>query len=415
MSRIAIVGSGISGLVSAYTLQKRGHEVHLIEAAPRLGGHTATVDVEVASGRYAIDTGFIVFNDWTYPEFIRIMNELGVASQESLMSFSVKSEKNQLEYNGADLGHLFAQKRNLLNPKFYRMLTEILRFNRESLETLDGYEGFTLGQYLTEKGYSRYFTENYIFAMGAAIWSASYAQMETFPIRFFVRFFKNHGMLSVDDRPKWRVIQGGSRNYIQPMIRSFQDKIRLNTPVLGVRRQADAVELSLGGAAPTRERFDYVVLACHSDQSLKMLENPTPQEREILGAIHYQPNDVILHTDTSVLPKTRKTWAAWNYFISKQESDRVALTYHMNILQGISSPETFLVSLNIGDQIDPKKIISKYVYDHPVFSPAAVAAQARVAEISHREGRILYAGAYWGYGFHEDGVRSALRAVEAIP
>ncbi len=414
MSRIAIIGSGISGLVSAYTLHQRGHDVHLIEAAPRLGGHTATVDVSVPSGRYAIDTGFIVFNDWTYPQFIRIMNELEIPWKESSMSFSVRSEKNGLEYNGADLDRLFAQRRNLLNLKFYRMLTEILRFNRESLETLDGFEGYTLGQYLSQKNYSRYFAENYIFAMGAAIWSASYAQMEAFPIRFFVQFFKNHGMLSVDDRPKWRVIQGGSRSYIEPMVRGFKENIRLGTPVQGIRRNGDSVEIRLGGATPRTERFDYVVLACHSDQSLRMLEDPSSQERELLGAIRYQPNSVVLHTDTSVLPRNKKTWAAWNYHLSAKDSERVALTYHMNILQGFSSPETFLVSLNIDERIDPKTILGQFVYDHPVFSAEAVAAQKRVDEISNRQTRTLFAGAYWGYGFHEDGVKSGLRAAEAL-
>ncbi|RYZ72092.1 MAG: FAD-dependent oxidoreductase [Proteobacteria bacterium] len=414
MARIAIVGSGISGITSAYLLHNQGHEVTLIEAADRLGGHTATVEVKTESGTYAIDTGFIVFNDWTYPHFIKLLTDNGVKWKDTFMSFSVRSDRTGLEYNGRDLAHLFARKRNLFNLKFYRMLLEILRFNKESLELLDADESVTLGQYLKQKGYSAYFSEHYIYAMGAAIWSSNYDQMEDFPAKFFVQFFKNHGMLSVNDRPTWRVVEGGSKSYIEPLTRNFKERIELSSPVIGVSRQPQSVTLTIGGARPREKVFDYVVLAAHSHQSLKMLKDPSVEEQEILGAIHYQANDTILHTDESVLPNVHKTWAAWNYYLPREKNDTVALTYHMNILQGFESPESFLVSLNIRDRIKPECILKTYSYEHPVFTREAVIAQKRQLEISRKDRRTFFTGAYWGYGFHEDGVKSALHVSEAL-
>jgi uncharacterized protein len=409
--RVAVVGSGVSGLVAAHYLSRR-HEVTLFEADSRLGGHTHTVDVEVPSGRYAVDTGFIVFNDWTYPNFIRLMKDLGVASQPSDMSFSVKVEKTGLEYNGASLGKLFSQRSNLFRPSFYRMLLDILRFNRESPRLLDADapEDLALGRYLAERRYSREFIDHYVVPMGSAIWSASVRQMESFPAAYFVRFFKNHGFLSVDDRPRWRTLRGGSRSYIDGMIAPFRDRVRLNSPVRSVRRDPDGVTLNVAGA---EARFDHAVLACHSDQSLRMLADAGGTEAELLAAFAYQENEAVLHTDTSVLPSRRAAWASWNYLVPREPGGRVAVTYVMNILQDLTAPETFCVSLNLEERVDPAKVIKRMTYHHPVYTARAVAAQKRWGEISGPN-RTHFCGAYWGFGFHEDGVKSALRVCESL-
>ena len=409
--RIAIVGSGIAGLTAAYKLAPR-HEITVFEAGDHIGGHTQTHDIELGGRRWAIDTGFIVFNDWTYPNFIALMDELGVASQPSAMSFSVRCEKTGLEYNGTTLNTLFAQRRNLFSPSFHRMIRDILRFNREAPGFLDSGDDSTgLGEYLTANNYRREFREHYIIPMGAAIWSAAPGDMLDFPARYFIRFFHNHGMLSVDDRPQWRVIRGGSRSYLGPLTASFRERIQVATPVARIARDDQGVTLhtSVGAAA----RFDAVVLACHSDQALAMLEAPSSAERQILGAIPYQDNETLLHTDTSVLPRARLAWAAWNYHIPREDQNRVALTYDMNILQGLDAPETFCVSLNYGDRIDPGRILKRLTYHHPAYTPAGIAAQARHGEISGVN-RTFYAGAYWGFGFHEDGVKSGLRAAAQI-
>jgi predicted NAD/FAD-binding protein len=361
---------------------------------------------------WSIDTGFIVFNDWTYPEFIRLMDELGVASQPSAMSFSVRCEKTGLEYNGTSLNTLFAQRRNLVSPSFYRMIFDILRFNREAPGFLEsGDDHLRLGDYLLQNGYRQEFRDHYIVPMGAAIWSAAPGDMLDFPARYFIRFFHNHGMLSVDERPQWRVIRGGSHQYVGPLTAAFRDRIRLNSPVTRIRREEHGVWLE----TPTlpAEHFDAVIVACHSDQALAMLEKPTPAEHEILGAIPYQENEAILHTDASVLPKSRRAWAAWNYHIPRESRDRVAVTYDMNILQGLDAPETFCVSLNYADTIDSKRILKRLTYHHPAYTPAGIAAQQRHGEISGVN-HTYYAGAYWGFGFHEDGVKSGLRAATQI-
>lgn len=409
--RLAIVGTGIAGLAAAHRLHP-SHDITVFEAGDHIGGHTHTHDIELGGRHWAIDTGFIVFNDWTYPNFIALMDELGVESQPSSMSFSVRCEKSGLEYNGTTLNTLFAQRRNLFSPSFHRMIRDILRFNREApgfLETGDDHT--RLGDYLTANRYRQEFREHYIIPMGAAIWSAAPGDMLDFPARYFIRFFHNHGMLSVDDRPQWRVIRGGSRSYVEPLTAPFRERIHLNTPVMRIVRdeQGATVQTATGSEA----RFDAVVLACHSDQALAMLDKPTQVEREILGAIPYQENETILHTDASVLPRARRAWAAWNYHIPREACDRVAVTYDMNILQGLEAPETFCVSLNYRDRIDPDRILKRLTYHHPAYTPAGIAAQARHAEISGVN-RTYYAGAYWGFGFHEDGVKSGLRVVEQI-
>ena len=419
--RIAVVGTGIAGNVVAWQLA-REHELTVYEAADRVGGHTHTHALAVGGREVQVDSGFIVFNDWTYPNFVRLLDTLGVASQRSPMSFSVRDDARDLEYNGSTLGGLFVQRRNLLRPGFYRMLRDVLRFNREAprlLATLGG--ELPLGEYLAAGRYSREFIAHYLVPMGAAIWSTEPAHMLGFPARFFVRFLHNHGMLSVDDRPTWRVVQGGSMRYVEKLTAGFRDRIRLRTPVEQIRRSGSQVVVKARGAEPAR--FDAVFLACHSDQALGLLADPSVAEREVLGAIRYQRNSAVLHTDTRVLPRRRRAWAAWNYHVDAVRDGGardaaafaagapVTLTYHMNILQSLDTPEPLLVTLNRDAAIDPARVLARVAYEHPLFTPAGVAAQGRHAEISGPLGT-YYCGAYWRYGFHEDGVVSALAALE---
>ncbi len=395
-------------MVAAYRLS-RGHEVTVYEAGAYVGGHTNTVDVEYEGKSYAVDTGFIVFNDWTYPRFIEIMSELGVSWQPSSMSFSVRCEKTGLEYNGTNLNALFAQRRNFLRPAFLRMIKDILRFNRRAPELLRGDGAESLGEYLRRESYSRYFVDHYIIPMGAAIWSSRPIDMLHFPARFFVEFFANHGFLSVNERPTWRVIRGGSREYVKRLTAPYASRIHLNSPVASLQRQRHQVALRLRNGSV--EHFDDVVLACHSDQALKLLSDPSPEECAILGAIPYQANEALLHTDARLMPKRALAWAAWNYHLPIEQYERVTVTYNMNILQSIAAPAQFLLTLNRGADVDPARVIGRYVYDHPVYTSRAVAAQARRHEINGVR-HTYYCGAYWGYGFHEDGVKSALVAVE---
>ena len=379
--QIAVIGSGISGLACAHYLSA-GHTVTVFEAGKRLGGHTATVDVRLGTRRFCVDTGFIVYNDWTYPNFIALMRELGVSSKPTSMGFSVRDEESGLEYAGGDLDALFAQRRNLLSPRFLRMVRDILRFNKESVADLEGGhlgDDETLGSYLTRKGYSDGFRRDYLVAMGSAIWSADCASTLDFPVQFFVRFFRNHGLLSIRNRPQWHVIEGGSREYIAPLCRRFEERIHVGTPVSRVRRDPAGVTLVLGDGS--ERRFDQVVIATHSDQALAMLDAPSEAEREILGALPYQSNDVVLHTDTRLLPHNRKTWSSWNYRLGVDDS-RAVLTYNMNILQGLQAPETFCVTLNDTQSINPLKILGRFRYDHPVFSLTGMAAQNRWDEIN---------------------------------
>lgn len=406
--RIAIIGSGISGLVAACKLHQH-HEITVFEANDYIGGHTNTVDVEVDGKSYAIDTGFIVFNDRTYPNFCQLLDELDVESRPTPMSFSVRSEADNLEYNGSSLGGLFAQRRNLLRPQFYRMVSDILRFNRDSVELLnDADDTITVGEYLRQNEYSAQFANHYLLPMGAAIWSCPTTKFEAFPMRFIVEFYKNHGLLSLKDRPTWRVIKGGSAEYVKPLTRTFQDRIRLNSPVSRATRLPDQVVIK---SSSLEESFDEVVFACHSDQALRILgDNATVAEREVLGAIKYEPNIAVLHTDESVLPKRRKVWASWNYHVPSGDANKSTLTYNMNILQHIESSHTFCVTLNEQDRIHADKVLGTFKYDHPVFTVERSTAQGRHSELI-RSNRTSFCGAYWGNGFHEDGVSSALAVV----
>lgn len=407
--KIAVIGTGIAGNVAAYHLAKE-HEITVFEAAGYVGGHTNTVDVEHGGRTYAVDTGFIVFNDWTYPEFIHLMDELGVESQPSSMSFSVSCEKTGLEYNGTSRNALFAQRSNLLRPSFYRMIADILRFNREAPALLNDPDSeVTLGEYLAAGRYTRRFIEHYIVPMGAAIWSAKPDGLTEMPAAFFVRFFHNHGMMNIRNRPVWRVIRGGSRAYVDPLIAGHRDRIRLRCPVQWIRRDPNGVRIKAEGSEP--ERFDQVFVACHSDQALAMLADASPLEREVLGAIPFQRNEAVLHTDENLMPKRRLAWAAWNYHLLRRQQERVALTYNMNILQSLDAPLQFCVTLNNSEAIDPSKVIKRIEYDHPILNKEAVAAQRRHGEVNGAN-RTYFCGAYWRFGFHEDGVVSALAALD---
>ncbi len=410
--KIAIVGSGIAGLTSAYLLNRK-HDISVFEAADWIGGHTHTVDVSVAGRDYAIDTGFIVFNDWTYPNLIKLLGQLGVGFKPTEMSFSVHDPQTRTEYNGNNLNSLFAQRRNLLSPTFWGMLRDILRFNREALADLESQRidpHTTLGDYLQSRGYGQRFIEHYIVPMGAAIWSMSLADMLAFPLQFFVRFFKNHGLLSVSNRPQWCVIEGGSSSYIEPLTASFRERIHLSCPVHRVERDEQGVTVH---SAAGSERFDKVIFACHSDQALKMLAQPSAAEQQILGALPYAENDVVLHTDTRLLPDRKLAWASWNYRLGGGKQQLAAVTYDMNILQGIESDTTFCVSLNQTDAIDPNKILARYTYSHPQYSLAGVEAQGRWEELNGANNS-WFCGAYWANGFHEDGVVSGLRVAAAF-
>ena len=403
--RIAVIGSGISGMVSAYLLSQ-DNDIVLYEANDYIGGHTNTIDVSTGGISYPVDTGFIVFNEKTYPNFIKLMRSLAVAWQPSNMSFSVQCDQTGLVFSPSTLNALFVQRKNIFRPSFYRMLWDALRFRREASELIrsDDYS-ITLESYLKQKNYSHTFIEHFIIPMGEAIWSADPVQFRKFPARYLVEFFNNHGFLNVRHQPQWLVIKGGSSQYIGPLTRPYKDQIRLNSTVASVKRFQEKVDITTKGG--NTETFDQVVIATHSDQALALLEDPTDAEKHILGAIPYQENLAVLHCDESLLPSKKAAWASWNYHIPQKDLGRVAVTYNMNILQRIGAPRELCVSLNLAKAIDPNKIFREIVYHHPVYNPESLAARHSHAEINGAN-RTFYAGAYWGYGFHEDGVASAL-------
>lgn len=408
--RIAIIGSGIAGLASAWLLSRR-HDVTLFEANDYLGGHTHTHDVELHGRQYAIDTGFIVYNRRHYPWLTRMFDALGVASQPTEMSFSVHNEASGLEYNATNLNSLFCQRRNLLSPRFLGMLRDLLRFYREAPALLDGEDpGPTLGDWLDAHQYGTAFRENHLLPMAAALWSSPSVGVLDFPARYLVHFMANHQMLQIEGRPEWRVVSGGSSSYIRAMRAQWSVRERLQCPVHLVRRYADGVDVHANASI---ERFDQAVLACHGDQALRLLGDADNLERDILGAMRYQVNDVVLHTDARLLPRRRQAWAAWNAWVPQAPSEHCTVSYCMNILQGIQSPEPFVVTLNREDAIDPARILRRMRYEHPVYNHATVAAQARKAEIQGQR-RTWFAGAAWGWGFHEDGMRSAVEVAQAL-
>ena len=403
--RVAVIGTGISGMTSAYLLSE-DHEVVVYEANNYVGGHTNTVDVSLNGDQYAVDTGFIVFNEKTYPNFIKLMRRLGVEWQDSLMSFSVQCEQTGMEFSPSTLNSLFIQRRNLIRPSFYRMLWDVMRFKRDSEALLqsDDYQ-LTLAAFLEGKGYSQAFIRHFIIPMGEAIWSADPVKFNEFPALYFAQFFKNHGFLNVKDQPQWLTIKGRSRQYIKPITQPYADQIRVKCPVASIRRYSDRVEIQAQNQEA--EKFDQVVIATHSDQALALLDDPTDAEKNILGVIPYQENHAVLHSDDSLLPSKKAAWASWNYHIAKEELGRVAVTYDMNILQSIGAPQELCVSLNLAKAVDPSKIYREMIYHHPVYNPESLTARHSHSEINGVN-RTYYAGAYWGYGFHEDGVASAL-------
>ena len=407
--RIAIVGAGVSGLVAAHQLCAE-HDVHVFEAGDWVGGHTHTVDVETAAGPVAVDTGFIVLNDRNYPSFERLLDRLGVPTQPAPMSFSVADTDGTFEWSSGSVNGMFACRGHVVDPAFHRMLRDLLRFQREArdLVGLNG-SGPTLGAWLERSGYSREFVERLLIPQASAVWSANPREMWSFPASFLAEFFDNHGQLGIRGRPQWRAVTGGSARYVERLIEPFADRIHTSTPVEWIERHDDHVDVKARGHEP--EPFDHVVLALHSDQALRVLRDPSDREREILSAIPYQPNEVVLHTDRSLLPRRRRAWASWNFHLLDDPPPRTTVTYDMNRLQSLDTSEQFCVTLNRTEQIDPAHVVGRWRYDHPVFTRAGVAAQARHAEISGVR-RTHYCGAYWGWGFHEDGVRSALRACD---
>ncbi len=408
--KIAIIGSGIAGNTLAYYLHKH-HDITVFEAENYIGGHTHTHQIMHEGKQVNVDTGFIVFNDRTYPNFMALLNELKVAWQPSHMSFSVRCDRTDLEYNGTNLNSLFAQRGNLFKPSFHRMIRDILRFNKTAPELLSHGHEIGLGEYLKVGAYSQQFIDHYIIPMGAAIWSTDAQQMLSFPARFFVRFFHHHGMLTVNDRPQWLTIKGGSASYVSALTSSFKHKIRLNTPIKSVRRLKSSVRIK--PLHQKEETFDYVFFACHSDQALKLLSDKTTDEQSILSAIPFQENNIYLHHDDTLMPKRKLAWAAWNYHVTTPAASQVAVTYNMNILQNLQSATPLLVTLNHIQNINPAKVIKRIRYMHPIYTLAGAAAQAKHAEISGKN-RTGYAGAYWGNGFHEDGVVSALAAINHL-
>lgn len=405
MKKIAVVGSGIAGLTSAYYLSRQ-HEVTVFEVNDYIGGHTHTVDVEWQGEKSAIDTGFIVFNDRTYPHFIRLLDELGVDRQKTEMSFSVRNDSLGLEYNGHHLSSLFAQRKNLLSVRFWGMLKDILKFNRDVRLNAD--PDLTIGDYLDQQSFGPLFQDNYLLPMIAAIWSMGLDESRDFPLQFFVRFFENHGLLNVVDRPQWYSITGGSRSYIPPITRPFSDRILLNTPVRSIASTDDGVRIVTD--VETRH-FDEVVLACHADQALSMLEQPSAAQHKVLSRIGFTDNLVTLHTDVSGMPDNPRAWASWNYRISPDRTSVATVTYNMNILQRLERKATYLVTLN--EPIREDRIIRQFNYSHPAYTRETLTAQASWGEISGRD-HIHFCGAYWFNGFHEDGVRGALRVCQAL-
>jgi len=407
--KVAVVGAGVSGLVVAHLLHP-AHEVTVFETNGYAGGHTNTIRVDTPNETHEVDTGFIVFNDRNYPNFERLLRRVGVAWQPSTMSFSVSDGVGDFEYRSGSPNGLFAKRAHLVTPWFHRMVADLARFNRAARELLDDHApDVSLRAWLEHHRFSRTFIERLIVPQASAVWSAAPRQMWSFPARFLAEFFDNHGMLSVRGRPSWRTVRGGSARYVEALTRPFSHRLRLRTPVQEVTRHHDHVLVKpRGGEA---ERFDEVVLATHSDQALALLADASGREREILGAIPYQPNEAVLHTDARMLPRRRRAWASWNYHLLPEPKPASTVTYHMNRLQSLRAEREFCVTLNHSERIDPARVIRRISYAHPVYTEAGVRAQARVGEIDGCN-RTHFCGAYWGWGFHEDGVVSALRVGE---
>jgi predicted NAD/FAD-binding protein len=410
--RVAVVGTGSAGLAAAHRLAE-DHDVTILEADARPGGHTHTRDVHVDGGVFPVDSGFIVCNDRTYPNFLALMDELGVALRPTNMSFGVSAREYDFEYHAESVNGLFAQRRNAVDPRFLRMVLEYVRFNGVARRFLaSGDETTSLRELLRRERFSPWFADRLIVPQASAVWSADPAQLWDFPAIFLIRFFENHGMLSLRDRPQWMTVVGGSRAYVDALLRPLRDRLVLDAPVVGLSRSADGATIRTADGAT--ETYDQVVLACHSDQALALLEDPTDAEHAVLGAIPYQENAATLHTDTSIMPRRGAAWSSWNAHLLREPKDRATLTYDMNRLQGIDTPTRLLVTLNMDEAIAEDRVLERMVYHHPVFTTPGLTAQRRWAEISGPEGRTHYAGAYWRWGFHEDGVWSGLRVARSL-
>jgi predicted NAD/FAD-binding protein len=412
MKRIAVIGAGISGMSAAYFLARR-HEVHLFEKDSRLGGHTHTIVVEGRNGPLPVDTGFIVHNDRTYPNLVRLFRELGVETRPSDMSFAVLCHKSGFEYSSRGLTGFFAQPKNLLRSSHYELLAEILRFNREAPKLLMETHpvAMTLGEYLDEHRYRPVFTDRYLYPMASAVWSTSLEHIRSFPATTLIRFFNNHGMLQITRQPKWKVLKGGSHRYIGPLTAPYRARIHLDSNIRSVRRGEQGVFLTFPDQPEMK--FDEVVFACHGDQVLPLLESPTDTEREIFGCFKTTRNEAWLHTDSSMLPARAQARASWNYHLSMDDTGGATVTYHMNRLQRLEAAEDYCVTLNPKGQLDESKVLRKITYHHPLYDHAALRAQARWGEVSGHH-RTHYCGAYWLYGFHEDGLASALRVARNL-
>ncbi len=410
--RIAIVGTGISGLSAAWLLAE-GNELTLFEANDYIGGHTNTVRVKEGQQSIPVDTGFIVFNQQNYPNLCRLFDRLQIPSRDSDMSFSVKCEASGLEYKGSSLRTLFTQKRNIFKPAFLRMLKDILTLHRRAPKHLaNGLdEAITVADYARQHGYSEYFMNNYLLPLGASLWSCPPAAFKHFPMRFVLEFLNNHGMLQINNRPVWKTVAGGANTYIKKLIPPFASRIFVKSPVKQVIRHDNRVTVRL--ISGKQEEFDEVIMACHADQSLRLIADPDEAEKHLLSAFNYQYNEAILHTDSTILPKQKPAWASWNYRIPTRHQGNTQVSYNMNMLQGIESTHTYCVSLNQADAIRTDRIIKKIGYHHPVFTPGRDAAQSQHEQLIRRK-RISYCGAYWGYGFHEDGINSGLAVAAAF-
>lgn len=412
--KIAIVGTGISGLSAAHRLTPHhlgGRlEMKIFESEDRTGGHANTVEVESERGTERIDTGFIVFNERNYPEFTSMLRRLGVPSRPSSMSFSVSD--GDFEFTGRSLRGLFARRRHLADTRFIRMLLEVPRLQR-SLRDLarSGEEGPSLSRFVAEHGFSDELNERIVVPLVASVWSADPERMNEFPAGFLARFLDNHGLLALRGRPAWRTVEGGSRSYVDALTGPIADAVHTGCPVESVARHGDGVMVKLQGGTP--ERFDRVIIATHSDHALNLLADPVPDETELLRSVPYQANDAVLHTDTSVMPVRRSAWACWNYHLGHEDQGRTALTYDMNRLQNLDCRQRFFVSLNVSRRIDPEKVLARFSYEHPVFTPEGVKMQERWSEVSG-SARVHYAGAWLRNGFHEDGAVTGRRAAEQI-
>ena len=406
VQRIAIVGSGIAGLGCAHFLHRRS-DITVFEAGAHIGGHANTVNVDDGGQKRPVDTGFMVYNEVTYPHLTRLFERLGVATRETSMSFSVQHRPSGIEWNGDRVGTLFAQRRNLLNLRHWRFLLQLNRFNKEAVTALDEaeWDGMTLGEYVDARGYGNDFMERYLIPMSSAVWSTPPEKIATFPAMTLLRFWFNHGFLGLSGQHQWRTVVGGSREYVDKLIEPFRDRIYINCPVKSVARVDGGVEITIAGAESEPQRFDQVILAAHADQSLRMLADATALEKELLSPFAYQDNDVDLHTDRGFMPETRRAWASWNY--RSREDGQASTHYWMNSLQGVSDENDYFVSLNTRAEIAEGKIRQKFQYEHPLFDMAAREAQERLPELNQGE-RTFFCGSYFRYGFHEDALKSAV-------